>query len=104
MQNELRQQAVLDSLTGIFNRRAFRSHLEAAWAQAQRDSETIGLILVDIDDFKLINDTCGHPFGDSAMKHIADVFHNATLRPLDAVGRYGGDEFIAMWFGVKPEW
>ena len=104
MQNELRQQAVLDSLTGVFNRRAFRSHLESAWLQAQRESMTVGIVLVDIDDFKLINDSCGHPFGDTALQHIAKVFQEATLRPLDAVGRYGGDEFIAMWYGVDPEW
>jgi diguanylate cyclase (GGDEF)-like protein len=104
LQHELRQQAVLDSLTGLMNRRAFTSHLETAWLQAQRGLTSVGLILLDLDGFKRINDTCGHQFGDNALYHVATVLRASALRPLDAAGRYGGDEFIAVWFDVDGNW
>ena len=104
LQNELRQQAVLDSLTGVINRREFRSQLNTAWAQAQRKQTTLGLMLVDLDSFKSINDTCGHLVGDAALRHVAQTLEDSTLRPLDVVARYGGDEFIAIWFDVDGPW
>ena len=104
MQNELRQQAVLDSLTGLMNRRAFNSHLEAAWLQAQREQTSVGVMLIDLDSFKQMNDGRGHPFGDRALQHIAHVLRTAAMRPLDAAARYGGDEFVAVWYGVDGAW
>ncbi len=104
LQNELRQLAVLDSLTGVFNRRAFRSHLDLIWAQAQREHVALGLMMVDLDGFKKINDTCGHPFGDTALQRVAQALNDCTLRPLDTVGRYGGDELIAVWYGMDAQW
>lgn len=104
LRNELRQQAVLDSLTGLMNRRAFTAHLNAAWLQAQRALTSIGLMVVDLDQFKRINDTCGHPFGDHALRHVAQVLRSSALRPLDAAARYGGDEFIAIWYEVDGAW
>jgi diguanylate cyclase (GGDEF)-like protein len=100
MRHELRQQAALDSLTGLLNHRAFNTHLETAWLQAQRDLTSIGLLLVDLDHFKRINDTAGHRFGDNALHHVAQVLKSCAARPLDAAGRYGGDELIAVWYGV----
>lgn len=104
LQNELRQQAVLDSLTGLMNRRAFTAHLESAWLQAQRNLTSVGLMLLDLDNFKRVNDTCGHPFGDHALLHVAAALRAAALRPLDAAARYGGDEFIAVWYDVDGSW
>lgn len=104
LQNELRQQAVLDSLTGLMNRRAFTQHLEAAWLQAQRGLTSVGVMLIDLDGFKRINDNCGHPFGDRALQHVASVLRASAMRPLDAAGRFGGDEFIALWYDVDGEW
>lgn len=104
MQNELRQQAVQDALTGVLNRRAFRNHLDLIWAQAQRERVALGLLLVDLDGFKKINDNCGHPFGDTALQHVGQALSDCARRPLDAVGRYGGDEFIAVWYGVDANW
>lgn len=104
LQHELRQQAVLDSLTGLMNRRAFTQHLETAWLHAQRELTSVGLMLIDLDGFKRINDNCGHPFGDRALQHVASVLRASALRPLDAAGRFGGDEFIALWYDVDGDW
>lgn len=104
MQNELRRQAVLDSLTGLMNRRAFAQHLETAWLQAQRALAPVGLMLIDLDGFKRVNDTCGHQFGDAALQRVAQELRSNVLRPLDAAARYGGDEFIASWYDVDGSW
>lgn len=104
LQNELRQQAVMDSLTGVLNRRAFRTHLDSIWAQAQRERVALGVMLVDLDGFKNVNDTCGHPFGDTALQRVGQALGECTRRPLDAVGRYGGDEMIAVWYGADAQW
>lgn len=104
MHNELRQQALLDSLTGLMNRRAFTAHLGMAWLQAQRGRTAVGLMLLDMDEFKGINDTCGHQFGDNALRHVAHVLRMNARRPLDAAARYGGDEFVALWYDVDGAW
>jgi len=104
LKRELTQQALVDSLTGLMNRRAFEAHFDTAWRQAQRELTSVGLLLVDVDDFKRINDTCGHQFGDEALRHVATVLKTAAYRPLDAAARYAGDEFIALWYGVNGSW
>ncbi len=104
LQNELGRQAVLDSLTGLMNRRAFSAHLETAWLQAQRALTPVGLMLIDLDGFKRINDTCGHQVGDTALQRVAAQLRLSVLRPLDAAARYGGDEFIAVWYDVDGAW
>lgn len=104
LHHELRQQAVLDPLTGLMNRRAFTARLETVWRLARRNLKPVGLLILDLDDFKRVNDTCGHPFGDRALLHIAAVLRNSAQRPLDAAARYGGDELIALWYDVDGEW
>jgi diguanylate cyclase (GGDEF)-like protein len=104
LKRELAQQALVDSLTGLMNRRAFEQHFDTAWRQAQRELTSIGLLLVDLDEFKRINDNCGHQFGDEALRHIATILKAAAYRPLDAAARYAGDEFIALWYGVDGAW
>lgn len=102
--HELEQQAVLDPLTGLMNRRSFNARLETIWRQAKRHLKPVGLLIVDLDDFKNINDTCGHQFGDNALAHVATVLRGCATRPLDAAARYGGDEFVAVWYDVDGAW
>ena len=104
LQHELEQQASLDSLTGLMNRRGFQARLETVWRQAQRNLCPVGLMLIDLDDFKKVNDASGHQFGDAALAHVAGVLRNSAMRPLDVAARYGGDEFIAIWFDVDGAW
>jgi len=104
LHRELEQQASLDGLTGLMNRRAFQAKLEMAWRQAQRNLCPIGLMLVDLDDFKKINDSHGHQFGDAALLHLAHVLRTSAMRPLDVAARYGGDEFVAIWYDVDGAW
>ncbi len=104
LQRELEQQAILDGLTGLMNRRAFSAKLETLWRQARRNLCPVGVILVDLDAFKKMNDTCGHQFGDAVLMHVADVLRASALRPMDAAARYGGDEFIGVWYDADGAW
>lgn len=90
--------ATRDPLTALFNRRGLIAHLNQWRSWAGRYERPLGLLLIDVDDFKLINDTHGHAVGDIALKSIADAL-SATVRGSDLVARYGGDEFAV----VAPE-
>ena len=79
-----------DSLTGLFNRRAFEGRASALLAHAATDPTA--LLFIDLDQFKLINDTAGHPAGDALLIQIAAVMQE-VLRPGDTLARLGGDEF-----------
>ena len=104
LHRELEQQAILDGLTGLMNRRAFSAKLETIWRQARRNLCPVGVMLIDLDDFKKMNDTCGHQFGDAVLAHVGGVLRATAMRPLDIAARYGGDEFIAVWFDVDGAW
>ena len=86
-------QANTDSLTGLRNRGAIMELLEQEMARAQRGGRSLCVGLSDIDHFKRINDTHGHPAGDAALREAARRL-TAALRPFDQVGRYGGEEFL----------
>ena len=92
---ELEDLAYLDPLTGIANRRLLERALEARLNEYRRHSLAVGLIMVDIDHFKVVNDTYGHEAGDRVLRMVAGTLHGAT-RSYDVVGRWGGDEFIAL--------
>jgi two-component system chemotaxis family response regulator WspR len=92
----LRQMSIVDALTGIANRRRFDEVLENEWARAQRLGTEISIVLIDIDHFKLYNDTCGHLLGDECLRKVATALHGTALRPTDLVGRYGGEEFVVL--------
>jgi diguanylate cyclase (GGDEF)-like protein len=82
-----------DALTGIANRRYVQEFLAAQCARSHREGSPLAVVLVDVDDFKEINDTFGHGSGDRVLIELADL-GRATCRAMDVVGRYGGDEFI----------
>lgn len=100
----MRLRSMLDSLTGVLNRGAATDHLERIWGHARREGKLIALMMIDIDHFKAINDKLGHLAGDRALTHVADVLTQTARRPLDAIGRFGGDEFIAMWYDPDARW
>lgn len=84
-----------DSLTGVFNRRFFQQHLLREIKRAHRYGSALSLLMLDLDNFKLYNDTCGHLAGDRALAVIADSLKK-TVRAADLVCRYGGDEFAVI--------
>jgi diguanylate cyclase (GGDEF)-like protein len=88
--------AVSDGLTGLYNKRYFESVLNVEWRRAQRERKPFSLIMVDVDHFKLFNDSYGHLAGDDCLKAVASVLRQATTRPGDLVARYGGEEFVIL--------
>ena len=92
--------ATLDGLTQLMNRRAFDAHLERVWHQAQRDNETVAILMIDIDYFKRYNDTYGHQAGDLALKSVAQVIRSFARRPLDLAARFGGEEFALILYNL----
>jgi diguanylate cyclase (GGDEF)-like protein len=91
----LQQQALRDPLTGMPNRRWFTDAARQALARAARARRLIGLALVDVDDFKRVNDSFGHPAGDRLLVTLSQRM-SKTLRPGDTVARLGGDEFVIL--------
>lgn len=92
---EVKKLAVLDPLTGVNNRRAFFEAAEREFTRSVRYQRPLAVIMIDVDKFKAINDSFGHPAGDSVLKCIAETI-GSQLRDLDLFARYGGDEFIAL--------
>jgi two-component system cell cycle response regulator len=91
---ELDRVSRIDMLTGLYNRRHIDEHLRRAIAGARRHGRTVGVVLADIDHFKLVNDRHGHLAGDAVLRELAGRLQ-ATVRTEDALGRWGGEEFIA---------
>ncbi|MBF0354992.1 MAG: GGDEF domain-containing protein [Alphaproteobacteria bacterium] len=85
-----------DGLTGIANRRWFDECLEIEWARAARAKSSVGLILLDIDCFKLYNDNYGHAAGDGCLKSVAQAISGVVHRPPDLTARYGGEEIVCI--------
>jgi len=95
MRNGLAEQIGTDALTGCMNRRALESRLRADWRLAKRRGTHIALAAIDLDHFKQINDTKGHPVGDIVLQQLAGIM-KSTARDTDAVARFGGDEFLIL--------
>ena len=93
LQETVREQAVHDALTGLFNRRYLEETLPREMATARRHGRPLSVILLDIDRFKTINDTLGHPAGDRTLQQLAALLDDIT-REGDIACRYGGDEFV----------
>lgn len=92
----LRSLAFIDELTGVLNRRGFEYFLGEKKRETERFRKTFGILFIDIDDFKQINDTYGHKIGDKVLKMVAEVL-KSNLRINDVVARYGGDEFVVIF-------
>jgi len=92
---EIEKLAVTDGLTGLFNHRHFQERLSQEFSRLERFSEPMSILILDIDFFKDINDTYGHPVGDSVLKAVADVIRK-TIRNIDIPARYGGEEFAVI--------
>jgi two-component system cell cycle response regulator len=94
--------ATIDALTGLANRRSFEARLREETANAKRRFEPFSLVILDLDHFKVINDTFGHDDGDRVLVHFAGVLRDG-LRVEDAAFRYGGEEFILLFRGCSAE-
>jgi diguanylate cyclase (GGDEF)-like protein len=93
MTDQLYRLSVIDPLTGLFNRRHIEQKLADEIARSERHGHPLTVILFDLDSFKRVNDTHGHPAGDCVLRAFADRLRKAT-RGSDVAGRYGGDEFL----------
>ncbi len=93
MYQSMEMRATTDGLTGLTNHRAFQERLTQMHALAERTGQKFSVILTDIDHFKSINDTYGHPVGDQVLKRVAAIF-SGRARKVDTVARYGGEEFV----------
>lgn len=101
-QRNLKKLALQDTLTGIANRKAFQDRLEYVFQRAYRYQEKIGVMILDLDNFKTINDTYGHDIGDEVLREVATRFE-ACLRLPDIVARLGGDEFSIIMSQIDLE-
>lgn len=93
----------VDGLTNIKNRRYFDEMYVREWRRAQRQSEFISLLMVDIDNFKSFNDSHGHQAGDTVLKRVAETLFASVHRSTDFVARYGGEEFVAVLPNTKSD-
>lgn len=96
---KLYESSVRDPLTGAFNRHYFDAQFDSELPYAARHGSPLSIILLDIDFFKKVNDTHGHPGGDASLQHLVRVFQE-TLRAEDLLARYGGEEFIILLRGI----
>lgn len=101
-EKEISFMAYHDQLTGLPNRRLLRDRMNQSIALAKRTEKLLGIIFIDLDSFKAINDTIGHEGGDSLLKLVADKLVN-TVRLYDTVARFGGDEFLIMANNISDE-
>jgi diguanylate cyclase (GGDEF)-like protein len=92
----VRSLTVTDELTGLHNRRFFESELRREVDRSRRFGRDVALVMVDVDHFKAYNDRFGHRAGDDALRRIARHLLDAVLRRVDAVSRYGGEEFVVL--------
>jgi len=88
--------SMIDQLTGIANRRNFDNRINNEWGRAVREKNSIGLLMIDIDHFKLYNDTHGHQQGDKALKAVAQSMKGVLKRSSDFSARWGGEEFAVL--------
>jgi len=95
LEEKLKDQATRDPLTGVFNRRHFNEVIEQEVRRAKRYDHPLGLLMIDVDKFKHINDHYGHQAGDMVLQSIARILRD-TVRETDVIVRYGGDEFLVV--------
>lgn len=95
-QDQLGQLARVDPLTGLANRRQFDETLRQEWNRARRSGSGLALLMIDIDHFKQLNDTFGHPAGDACLREVAQVLAASAARSSEWLARYGGEEFVVV--------
>jgi diguanylate cyclase (GGDEF)-like protein len=95
--------ARLDGLTNIYNRRAFDEFLKEQWEVCTRLNQPMSLAMIDLDHFKLLNDTYGHQAGDDCLVVIGALLSSFASRPGDLCARYGGEEFALIWSNTDLE-
>ncbi|HSH36609.1 GGDEF domain-containing protein [Schnuerera sp.] len=100
---ELERISMVDGLTNISNRRYFDIVLQKAWRIGMRERQPLALIMIDIDNFKMFNDTYGHLAGDQCLKIVADVIKKVAKRSGDFVARFGGEEFVAFLYNTTED-
>jgi diguanylate cyclase (GGDEF)-like protein len=95
--------AMRDGLTGLINHRTLHESFRTEKIRADRQGYNIGVLTMDIDHFKRVNDTYGHPVGDIVIKGIADAISGEIRKEIDVVARYGGEEFVVGLVDTTPE-
>ena len=98
----LRESSLQDGLTGLYNRRFLEEHIEQEQAQVQRDNTAYDVLMIDIDYFKLVNDSYGHDVGDTVIKALSEILKE-SIRESDLAIRYGGEEFLILLRHTTPE-
>lgn len=99
---ELKRSSILDNLTGLYNRTGYRELSSKIWEYALREGGSLSLLMIDLDNFKQVNDSMGHREGDKILKKVARVISNNT-RATDIVSRIGGDEFLVVTKGGSSD-
>jgi diguanylate cyclase (GGDEF)-like protein len=102
MYGRMEQMATTDGLTGLFNHRTFQERVVEMLARAERTQGRLAVLLTDIDHFKKVNDTYGHPTGDVVLRGVAQVV-SGCVRKIDLAARYGGEEFAIVLEGTELE-
>lgn len=99
---EMEMMAITDGLTGLLNHRRFQERLSGEFRRIERHPEPLSLVLADIDHFKKVNDTYGHPTGDEVLKKVAGILKR-MVRDIDVVARYGGEEFALILVNTERD-
>ena len=102
-EDNVKSLARIDWLTDIPNRRTFNTFIREEWKRCARLNKPISLAFIDIDHFKLLNDTYGHQYGDKCLTKVGELLKGFVKRPTDMCARYGGEEFVLVWGNTSLE-
>jgi diguanylate cyclase (GGDEF)-like protein len=94
--------ASIDMLSGLANRRGFQSRLDFEWMRAKQYNSELSLLMIDVDHFKLFNDTYGHPEGDACLSRLGETLAGLAAETMGFAGRYGGEEFCLLLPNTDP--